>query len=138
VPGNVRGVLVEGGRFIAEMGGDGNIAALRGALAQQGLAGVEVPRNLFPTIGRQAGLLDAAGFRVAQASWFRRPTPVDAGSTAADWTRHFRATAWAQVPEQQRAAVGVRVDEPAHAAGLRDCGRWVADYCRLRFVALAR
>jgi hypothetical protein len=23
-------------------------------------------------------------------------------------------------------------------AALRDCGRWVADYCRLRFVALAR
>ena len=139
---NVRAVLVEGGRFVAEMGGEGNIAALdtalRRALAEQGLAGVEVIRNYFPTIGEQAGLLEAAGFRVEQAAWFRRPTPLETGSTPADWTQHFRAEAWAQVPEPQRPTVAARVDELARAAGLSDSGRWVADYCRLRFVAVAR
>lgn len=139
---NVRAVLAEGGRFVAEMGGDGNIAALdsalRRALAEQGLANIAVPQNHFPTIGQQAGALEAAGFRVEQASWFRRPTPLEPGSTPADWTRHFRAAAWSQVPEQQQAAVSARVDELARAAGLGGPGGWVADYCRLRFVAVAR
>ena len=139
---NVRDVLVEGGRFVAEMGGDGNIgaldAALRRALAEQGLANIELSQNHFPTIGQQAATLEAAGFRVELASWFRRPTPLEPGSTPADWTRHFRAAAWGQVPEPQRAAVATRVDELARAAGLWDSGRWVADYCRLRFVAVAR
>jgi hypothetical protein len=123
------------------MGGEGNIAALdtalRRALAEHGLAGIEVPQNHFPTIGRQA-TLEAAGFRVEEASWFRRPTPLEPGTTPADWTQHFRATAWDQVPQEQRAAVASRVDQLAAAAGLWDTGRWVADYCRLRFVAVAR
>lgn len=139
---NVRAVLVEGGRFVAEMGGEGNIAALdralRGALAESDLAGIAVPRNYFPTLGQQAGVLEAAGFRVERASWFRRPTPLEAGSTPADWIRHFRAAAWGQVPESQRAAVEARVNDLALAAGLWRAGHWVADYCRLRFVAVAR
>ena len=139
---NVRAVLVEGGRFVAEMGGDGNIAALdaalRRALAEHGLTGIELPQNHFPTIGQQAAALEAAGFRVERASWFRRPTPLEPGSTPADWTQHFRAAAWHQVPEPQQAAVATRVDELARAAGQWDSGRWVADYCRLRFVAVAR
>ena len=138
---NVRAVLVKGGRFVAEMGGDGNIAALdtalRQALAEHGLASIEVPRNHFPTIGHQAAALEAAGFRVERASWFRRPTPLEPGSTPADWTQHFRTAAWNQVPEAQRAAVAARVDELALAAGLLASGQWVADYCRLRFVAVA-
>ncbi len=138
---NVREVLVTGGRFVAEMGGEGNIAsldtALRRALAEQGLAGVEVPRNYFPTIGQQAAELEAAKFRVERASWFPRPTPLEPGSTPADWTHHFRAAVWNEVPEPQRAAVDARVNELVLAAGLWRSGRWVADYCRLRFVAVA-
>ena len=137
----MRAVLVTGARFVAEMGGEGNIAALdtalRRALAEQCLAGVEVPRNHFPTIGGQAAALEAAGFRVERASWFRRPTPLEPGSTPADWTRHFRAAAWGRIPEPQRAAVAARVNELALAAGLSDSGGWVADYCRLRFLAVA-
>lgn len=139
---NVRAVLVEGGRFVAEMGGEGNVAALDGvlskALAGIGLADTAVPGNYFPTVGQQATLLEAAGFRVERASWFRRPTPLDPGSTPAQWTRHFRAAAWDGVPKPQRNAFGTRVNQLARAAGLWDSGRWVADYCRLRFVAVAR
>jgi trans-aconitate methyltransferase len=139
---NVRAVLVEGGRFVAEMGGEGNIAALdtalRRALAEEGLSGIEVPRNHFPTIGQQAGALEAAGFRVERASWFPRPTPLGPGSTPAGWTQHFRAATWAQIPEPQQTVVAARVDALARAAGLRASGGWIADYCRLRFVAVAR
>ena len=96
-----------------------------------------MPQNYFPTIGQQAGALEASRFRVESASWFRRPTPLEPGTTPANWIQHFRAAAWSQVPHPQRSAVEARVDELALAAGLWNSGRWMADYCRLRFVAVA-
>lgn len=141
VLGNVRAVLAPGARFVAEMGGAGNIAALdralRAALREVGLADVSVIENFFPTVGVEAGMLEAAGFRVEQMGWFRRPTPLAAGSTPADWTRHFRATTWEQVPADLHGEVARRIDAHAETAGLRDGSGWLADYCRLRFLAVA-
>ncbi len=138
---NVRGVLGRGGRFVAEMGGAGNIAALdaalREALDDLGLGHVAVTENFYPTIGEQASLLEEAGFRVESAWWFRRPTPLEPGVGASGWTRHFRAGVWAVVPEHLHAELGRLVDQYGEARGLLGSGRWVADYCRLRFAAVA-
>lgn len=139
---NVRGVLRPAGRFVAEMGGAGNIAALdaalRGGLADIGRPQVAVPTNFFPTLGQEAALLEAAGFRVEAARWFRRPSPLPPGTTAADWTRLFRAPVWDAVPEPARDALAEAVDARAAGAGLLAAdGTWTADYCRLRFVAVA-
>jgi SAM-dependent methyltransferase len=139
---NVRAVLRPGGRFVAEMGGAGNIAALdaalRGGLAEVGLGELQVPANFFPTVGQESALLEAAGFRVEAARWFRRPSPLPAGTTAADWTRQFRAPVWDAVAVEAREALRAAVNARADAAGLRGSdGSWIADYCRLRFVAVA-
>ena len=137
----VRSVLQVGARFVAEMGGAGNIAALdsalRAALNDLDLVEIPVVRNHFPTIAEQAALLESAGFRVEFATWFRRPTPLAPGTTAADWTRHFRADTWAQVPADRQLALAARIDEHAAASGLHPDDGWFADYCRLRFVAIA-
>ncbi len=137
---NVRGVLRSGARFVAEMGGAHNIASLdaslRGALDDLGLD-ITVPANYFPTVGQQSAALEAAGFRVELATWFRRPTPLDPGTTAADWTRHFRAMVWAEVPAPMLDELAAAVDRRASALGLRSDDGWTADYCRLRFVAIA-
>lgn len=138
---HVRAVLAEGSRFVAEMGGAGNIAlvdaALHAGLADLGLSGVTVVSNFFPTVGVEAGLLEAAGFRVEQMAWFRRPTPLAAGTTPADWTRHFRASAWQQVPDGLQEDLAARIDVHAERSGLRTESGWIADYCRLRFLAVA-
>ena len=138
---NVRSVLKTNARFVAEMGGAGNIAgldaALRGGLADIGLGGVAVPANYFPTVGEQATVLEAAGFRVVSMTWFERPTPLERGSTAADWTRHFRAMVWDEVPESRWPDLAAAVDAHARARGLEGPDGWFADYCRLRFVAIA-
>lgn len=137
---NVRSVLRLGGRFVAEMGGARNIAALddalRSALSRLDLH-APVVDNYFPTIGEHASVLEAAGFRVLWCRWFERPTPLDAGSTAADWTRHFRADTWHEVPPSQHAELARLVDEEAAARGLHVDDAWHADYCRLRFEAVA-
>lgn len=138
---NVRSVLETGGRFVAEMGGAGNIAALDGslhaALQDLGLPNIDVHANHFPTVGEEASLLEESGFRVEFATWFRRPTPLEPGSTAADWTRHFRADTWAQVGPEAAPELAALVDSHAAERGLSTDSGWIADYCRLRFVAIA-
>jgi trans-aconitate methyltransferase len=138
---NVRSVLEVGAPFVAEMGGSGNIArmdaALRAGLSDLGLGDIDVPSNYFPTVAEQSTVLEAAGFRVESMAWFERPTPLEAGSSAADWTRHFRAMAWDVVPADRHDDLAVAVDEHARALGLAKPEGWFADYCRLRFVAVA-
>jgi trans-aconitate methyltransferase len=138
---NVRSVVATGARFVAEMGGAENIAALdaslRAALVEIDRGDVPVPANYFPTVGEQSALLEANGFRVERMSWFRRPSRLAQGSTAADWTRHFRAMVWSEVPEELHAELARAVDTQASGLGLHDDDGWFADYCRLRFMAVA-
>ncbi len=138
---NVRGVLADGARFVAELGGAGNVAALdeslRAALEQLGYGSVDLPDNHFPSVAGEASALEAAGFRVELAMWFARPTPLTPGTSARDWTRHFRARAWEAVPEALHERLGAAIDELAQARGLRTDEGWIADYRRLRFVAVA-
>ena len=138
---NVRSVMRTAGRFVAEMGGAENIAALdaalHDALRDVGRVDVAVVENYFPTIGEHTTRLESAGFRVEYATWFRRPTPLAPGTSAADWTRHFRASAWARIPEGQHRALAEAVNRHAADRGLRSADGWTADYCRLRFVAVA-
>lgn len=135
---NVRSCLLDGSPFVAEMGGEHNIAtvdrALRDALRTLDLD-IPVVSNYFPSVGEQSIRLEAAGFRVESMRWFRRPTPLPAGQTAADWTRHFRANVWRQVSEDVQPRLGMAVDDQAQA--LKTDVGWVMDYCRLRFVARA-
>lgn len=137
----VHSVLHPDGRFVAEMGGHENVAALdsamRWGLADLGL-NIALDHSYFPTPDEQSRRLTDAGFRVEMMHWFRRPTPLPAGLTPADWTKHFRAQVWRDVPEGKRAPVSARVDDYARAAGLLDEDGWHADYCRLRFIALAQ
>jgi trans-aconitate methyltransferase len=138
---NVRSVLRSGAPFVAEMGGAGNIAALdeslRAALDELGLGEVTIPANHFPTVAQQSTLLEAAGFRVEHAMWFPRPTPLQPGTTAADWTRQFRTAVWDAVPSTAQPALERAVDGHAEHLGLHLDDGWVADYCRLRFRAVA-
>jgi trans-aconitate methyltransferase len=136
----VRAVLRPGGRFVAEMGGAGNIDAILGAFAAaMAEAGLPGPPNpwYFPTPARYATLLETGGFRVARMEHFPRPTPLVGGDHAlADWLAMFGRSLTAAVPPDLLAQVVARTTELA-APRLRHDGRWVADYWRLRFVALA-
>jgi SAM-dependent methyltransferase len=130
--------LKPGGRFVAEFGGHGNVAALRTALiaALASEAGVATDlRDIwyFPAADEHAARLTAAGFTVRRIETFARPTPVAAGAEA--WLATLAAPALALAPEPLRPAVLARAAALA-APALRDgAGRWTADYVRLRLVA---
>jgi trans-aconitate methyltransferase len=139
VLGRVHAALRPGGRFVAELGGAGNIAAvleaLATAMAEAGLPEPACPW-WFPTPGQCATLLEAGGFRVARMEHFPRPTPLAGPDGLADWIRMFGGSMTAVVPAERLSALLARVNQLA-APRLRRDGEWFADYRRLRFLAVA-
>ncbi|MDE3202184.1 MAG: methyltransferase domain-containing protein [Acidobacteriota bacterium] len=135
----VRRVLRSGGRFVAEMGGQGNIAAIRVALIavleRHGFAGAEDGVNYYPTPQIYARRLTQHGFKVERIELIPRPTPLPNGMNA--WLRTFRKGVLDSLPELIRDEV-VKETAALLAEALRDEeGNWIADYVRLRFIALA-
>ena len=134
----VHRVLRPGGRFVAEMGGHGNIAAIRVAFAavleRHGLPGREGDLNYYPTPEAYSERLERHGFRVDRMELIPRPTPLEAGGMDA-WLRTFRRGVLDAMPEDLRERV-IRETVGLLATALRDeRGHWTADYVRLRFVA---
>jgi SAM-dependent methyltransferase len=136
----VRRVLKPGRRFVAEMGGHGNIAAIRVALmavlARHGFGDREDGVNYYPTPEAYTRRLERHGFSVQKMALIPRPTALpETGMTG--WLRTFRKGVLDGLPESLQAAV---VEETAALLepALRDeDGNWIADYVRLRFIAIA-
>lgn len=136
----VHRVLKPGGRFVAEMGGHGNIAAIHVALIavleRHGFGDLEDGVNYYPTPEAYTRRLERAGFTVEQMKLIPRPTPLEADGMTG-WLRTFRRGVLEQLPEDLREAV-VRETTDLLARVLRDEeGNWTADYVRLRFVGRA-
>jgi trans-aconitate methyltransferase len=140
VAASVRDALKPGGRFVFEMGGHGNMAAVYGALeraiVRAGLAPVPLSAFLyFPTLGAQASLLEAHGFRVTYAAHFDRPTRLEGGDSGlTQWIAMFGDRFLAAVPAAVRQAVVREVEAELRPQLYRD-GAWHADYVRLRAAA---
>lgn len=135
--GEVHRVLKPGGRFVAEMGGHGNVAAIRLALAvvleRNGFAGREDGVNYYPTPEAYTRRLERHSFAVERIALIPRPTPLPAGMD--DWLRTFRRGVLEALPADAREPA-VREATELLTPVLRDEeGRWTADYVRLRFVA---
>ncbi|WP_263357414.1 class I SAM-dependent methyltransferase [Acidicapsa ligni] len=136
----VKRALRPGGRFVAEMGGHGNIASIQVALAAV-LARHGLDRefsaeqmNYFPTATAYRARMERHGFTVDEIQLIPRPTPLhEAGMRG--WLTTFRRGVLDSVPEDLRPVVldeTVALLEPV----LRDDqGNWTADYVRLRFIA---
>jgi trans-aconitate methyltransferase len=134
---SVRRALRPGGRFVAEMGGAGNVAAIRaaltGALARRGLDGAAADRLFLPTAEDYAARLTARGFVVKSIALFPRPTPLpgDISSWMETFAQPFLGAVTAEerprLVEEVRAALRPRLFDPERG--------WVADYVRLRFAA---
>jgi trans-aconitate methyltransferase len=135
----VRDALGPGGRFVAELGGAGNCAALTSAMLtawrEYGLPEPELPWY-FPTPAEYASRLELAGFTVRLLEYFDRPTPLDeCPNGAADWVRMFAGSLLDLVPPATVEPLLRRVNELA-APALRRESVWMADYVRLRFAAV--
>ena len=134
---NVARALREGGRFVGEFGGHGNIASIvktLNVLAKR----YEIDKeelNLWynPTVEEYTKVLSQAGFAMQSAEIIPRPTPVAAGIRA--WLQTFRESFFQDRPNvsgEQLLDEAVEILRP----DLQDQeGNWTLDYVRLRFVA---
>jgi trans-aconitate methyltransferase len=133
----VRRALRPGGRFVAEMGGHGNIAAIRTALqatfAPFHIDAEATAASFFPSPELYLRLLKAAGFTVRSIELIPRPTQLPNGMES--WLNTFRNGVLDRLNPNNRAtalANTIALLEPI----LRDAdGNWTADYVRLRFHA---
>lgn len=139
-PAVARGVfraLKPGGRFVGEMGGQGNIAGLRAGirdeLAAQGYPVPPADPQWYPSVEAFIAVYAAAGFTDIDARQIERPTPLPAG--IAGWLKTFRSGFMdtAQVPDAQHAAIAAAVEARLAPKLRQPDGSWVADYVRLRF-----
>jgi trans-aconitate methyltransferase len=129
--------LRPGGRFVAEMGGAGNVAALRNALVGVlGRCGIDGERHVpwyFPTAEAQRVVLEQAGFVLESNELFARPTALP--GDVVHWLETMAQSFLAPVPNAERPAFLAEVREDLRSTLQRDDGSWWADYVRLRFVA---
>ena len=132
--------LKPGGRFVAEMGGEGNVAACRSALAaavaRRGIDPAPLSPWYFPSPGEYTAKLEARGFTVRHMELFQRPTPLP--TRIADWFDTFGEAFLAAVPPGERAAVREEAEALAAPTLRKPDGSWFADYVRLRFAAVKR
>lgn len=135
--------LAPGGRFVAELGGKGNVEKLIGALRK---ASAELGSPLeesalpwyFPSVAEYASLLEAHGLEVTFATLFDRLTTLDEGEAGlGNWIRMFGASFTSGLaPERQQELIR-RVESHLREECFRD-GSWHLDYRRLRIVAWKR
>ena len=137
VASGVARALKPGGRFVAEFGGHGNVAAIVTAIlavAKARKVGGELAAPWFyPTPAEYRELLEKAGLTVSRIGLFPRPTPLKTGM--AEWLKLFRKPFFEQFRNEAEAAVAEAVDllRPSLCDGH---GNWTADYVRLRVEAL--
>ena len=133
----VKRALKSGGRFVADMGGAGNVAyeadALEAALDRRGLDGKAANPWFFPRPAEYRLLLENAGFVVDAIDSFERPTPID--SDIEGWLATFAETFLSQVDSTERPAVVAEVADALRPQLSDGEGNWTLDYVRLRFVA---
>jgi SAM-dependent methyltransferase len=133
----VHRALKPGGRFVGEMGGHNNTAAImvaiRAVLARSGLDAGRLSPWWFPSAAAYRAKLEAAGFIVDDICIVPRPTPLPAGLEA--WLDTFTEDFFGALPPSDRLPARIEVTDLLRPVLMDETGTWIADYVRLRFRA---
>jgi trans-aconitate methyltransferase len=134
----VRRALKPGGRFVAEMGGHNNTAAIqtavRAVLARRGIEALSLSPWYFPSAGAYRAKLEAAGFEVSEIALIPRLTPLEAGLAA--WLDAFAEDFLSPLEPAERASAKQEIIDLLQPILRDETGLWIADYVRLRFRAV--
>jgi trans-aconitate methyltransferase len=123
------------GRFVAEFGGHGNLAAIqvaiRSTLAHRGWQ--TNIRRYYATENEYAERLTQHGFAVRQISLIPRPTPLPTGVRG--WLETFERATLDSIPHGERESFVRQVEALLRPEICDTQGHWTAHYVRLRFLA---
>jgi trans-aconitate methyltransferase len=127
--------LKPGGRFVAEFGGHGNVAAISVAIrAVFARHHVEYARPwYYPTPAAYRARLEANGFEVQDTTLFPRPTPLTTDMHG--WLQTFRGPLFAKVTPEARDLMESEIVELLRPSLCDEAGNWTADYVRLQVIA---
>ena len=129
--------LRPGGRFVAELGGHGNVAVIVDALlavARRRPKGARVCSPwYFPSVKEYRAKLERAGFAVEEIGSFARPTVLPTGVEG--WLEVFAQPFFGALSPAERSATLCEVVELLRPALCGADGTWTAPYVRLRFRA---
>ncbi|MFY0546135.1 class I SAM-dependent methyltransferase [Brevibacillus sp. H7] len=136
----VRHALRPGGRFVAEFGGKGNVGsiveAIEAVLAEVGIDAKGRNPWYFPSIGEYGALLEQNGFRLVRANHFDRPTQLSDGERGIrHWLDSFAGVFFQEMSLEQKERACERIAETLRSTLFQD-GSWVADYKRIRILAV--
>lgn len=132
--------LKPGGRFVAEFGGTGNVAAIIVALDRAiQTAGYPIsPAGhswYFPSIAEYATVLESQGFEVTFAALFDRPTALEDGERGIqNWLEMFASGLFEGIPAEAKLEI-MAIAEKELRPQLYQKGIWYADYRRIRVVS---
>jgi trans-aconitate methyltransferase len=133
----IRRALKPGGRFVGEMGGHNNtaaiIVALSAVLARRGLDAHRLSPWCFPSADAYREKLKGAGFTVEDIRTVPRPTVLASGIEP--WLDNFAEDFLGVLPELDRLQARSEVAELLRPVLVDETGAWIADYVRLRFRA---
>jgi SAM-dependent methyltransferase len=127
--------LRPGGRFVAEFGGHGNVAAIAvaaRAVLERRDAAYHWPWY-YPTPAEYRGRLEAHGFVVDDIALIPRPTPLPTGM--AGWLETFAVSLLSVLPPEDRPRATAEIVELLRPSLCDSAGNWTADYVRLQVVA---
>lgn len=135
----VADLLRPGGRYVAELGGSGNVERIVEAVIEACARRDHEadPPWYFPSMGEHATLLERHGLEVTYARLFDRPTDLEGDEDGLrEWLGMFGDSLLAEVPPDEREAVLADVEDRLRPDLYDPESRtWTADYRRLRFVA---
>lgn len=135
---SVSAALKPGGRFVAELGGHGNIQeivdAIRTVVRRRRDREANIPWY-YPSVGEFASILDRHGLETRQGLLFDRPTHVEGADGMEHWLGVFAGSVVADLEEQLRRDIWREVSELLRPGHYHD-GVWTLGYRRLRIVAV--
>ena len=137
VAAGVYRALKPGGRFVGEMGGQGNVASIwRGVhaeLAARGHPIREQDTHWYPSVKDFIEIYGAARFVDINARLIPRPTPLPTGVSG--WIRTFRSGLMdiEGISLSEQGDIAEAVERSLEPELRQADGSWGADYVRLRF-----
>ncbi|MCM3762998.1 methyltransferase domain-containing protein [Alkalihalobacillus oceani] len=133
--------LKPGGRFVAEFGGQNNVAIVTNELqAQFEKRSIDFSARFpwyFPSIGDYTGKMEEAGFFVTFAEHIDRPTLLEGEEGLRNWLVMFAASFFEGIAEEQKREIVKEVEQNLRPTLYQETG-WVADYKRIRVSGIKR
>ncbi|MEO4052318.1 methyltransferase domain-containing protein [Solibacillus sp. CAU 1738] len=137
---NCYDALLPGGRFVAELGGAKNIQSIINAI--QGAAErLAIPYKqelfpwVFPTKKEMTELLENAGFEIIAIDHYERPTPLIGEDGIRNWLDMFSNNMLNNLSSEEKEALYTECENILRPRLYKD-NTWIADYWRIRFIAI--